>query len=316
MINILVLIPVNEKHKIILEEHAPEADFIYSSHKELKLNQVQNADIIIGNPPIDMLKASKKLKWLQLQSAGVGGYVDENVLPDGALLTNATGAYGLAISEFMLGLLLELYKKLHLYRDSQLQSNWANQGQVKAIYNSVALVVGAGDIGGEFAKRLKALGAYTIGIRRKDTDKPDYLDELHFMDKLEAHLPRADIVALSLPATTLTEKIINEKTLKFMKNDAVIINVGRGNAIDTDALCEALENGQLLGAALDVTDPEPLPKEHRLWKIKNAIITPHASGGYSLPETHDLIVKIAAANIKAYMVREPLINLVDRKAGY
>jgi len=168
----------------------------------------------------------------------------------------------------MLSALLELYKKLHLYRDNQIESNWHYEGPVKAVYNSTALIVGLGNIDGEFAKRLKALGAYTIGIRRSDTNKPDYLDELHFMDKLETLLPCADIVALSLPSTKLTYKIINQKTLGLMKHDAVLINIGRGNAIDTDALCDALENGHILGAALDVTDPEPLPKDHKVVENK------------------------------------------------
>ena len=314
--NILVLIPVNEKHKKLLEEKAPSANFTYVDDKIVDTDQVQNANIIIGNPPIDMIKGSKKLEWLQLSSAGVGEYAKDNVLPHSAVLTNATGAYGLAISEYMLGVLLELYKKLHLYRDNQLESNWSYQGQVKSIYNSTALIVGAGDIGGEFAKRIKALGAYTIGIRRKDTNKPDYLDELHVMENLDVLLPRADIVALSLPGTKLTKGIINRKTLKWMKHDAVLINVGRGNAIDTEALCDTLESGHLLGAALDVTDPEPLPREHRLWKIKNVIITPHISGGYSLQETHERIIRISANNLEAFLNGKSISNVVDLSAGY
>jgi phosphoglycerate dehydrogenase-like enzyme len=238
------------------------------------------------------------------------------VLPGGAVLTNASGAYGLAISEYMLGVLLEMIKKLHIYRDNQLEANWSYSGQVKSIYHSTALIVGLGDIGGEFAKRLKALGAYTIGIRRKNPDKPDYLDELYFMDQLENLLPRADIVALSLPGTSLTYRVINRETLKLMKHDAVLINVGRGSAVDTDALCDALENGHLFGAALDVTDPEPLPKEHRLWKVKNAVITPHVSGGFSLQETHDRIVRISANNLEAILNGEKPANIVDLSAGY
>lgn len=314
--NILVLVPVNENHKRILEEKAPDANFIYVDSKSVDSVQVQNADIIIGNPPASMIKGSKKLEWLQLQSAGVGEYGEDNVLPKGAVLTNASGAYGLAISEYMLGVLLELYKKLHLYRDNQAEGNWSYLGQVKSIYNSTALIVGLGDIGGEFAKRLKALGAYTIGIRRTDGNKPDYLDELHFMDELEVLLPRVDIVALSLPGTKLTNKVINEKTLKLMKKEAVLINVGRGSSIDTDALCDALESGHLLGAALDVTDPEPLPKEHRLWRIKNALITPHVSGGFSLQETHDRIIRISANNLEAFLNNKSLENVVNLSAGY
>ncbi|HHV60652.1 MAG TPA: D-2-hydroxyacid dehydrogenase [Clostridiaceae bacterium] len=314
--NILVLLPVDEKHRKILEEKAPSANFTYFKKDQLDTVQIQNADIIIGNPPVHMLRDVKNLEWLQLQSAGAGEYTARGVLPDNVVLTNASGAYGLAISEYMLGVLLELYKKLHLYRDNQAESKWLHRGPVKSIYGSTVLILGAGDIGGEFARRVKALGAYTIGIRRKDTNKPEYLDELYLMDKLEELLPRADIVTMSLPGTDQTYKIINRDTLKLMKRDAVLINVGRGNAIDTDALCDALESGHLLGAALDVTDPEPLPEDHRLWKIKNAVITPHVSGGFSLQETYERIVRICADNLEAFMNGRSLKNVVDRTAGY
>ena len=116
--NILVLIPVNEKHKKLLEEKAPTANFIYKDRKSIDETMIQNANIIIGSPPVGMIKDSKNLELLQLDSAGVGAYSDENVLPEGVVLTNASGAYGLAISEYMLGVLLELYKNLHLYRDN------------------------------------------------------------------------------------------------------------------------------------------------------------------------------------------------------
>ena len=314
--NILVLIPVNEEHKRLLEEKAPSAAFTYATSDTINQDQVHNANIIIGNVPIDMIKDSNKLEWLQLESAGVGDYIKDNALPENTMLTNASGAYGLAISEYMLGVLLSLLKKLYLYRDNQAERNWSYLGQVKPIYKSTALIVGLGDIGGEFAKRLKLLGAYTIGVRRKDTNKPDFLDELYMMDKFEDLLPRADIIALSLPGTSLTNKIINEKTIKIMKRDAVIINVGRGNVIDTEALCDALENEDIAGVALDVTDPEPLPKDHRLWGIKNAVITPHASGRYSLQDIHDKIVKISADNLEAYLNGKDLINIVDFPAGY
>ena len=316
MKNILVLVPTNGWHKQLLEEKAPSASFIYADNRIDIAAQVKNANIIIGNPSAEMLRDSKNLELLQLQSAGAGEYAEKNALPEGAVLTNASGAYGLAISEYMLAVLLELIKKLHIYRDKQMKSDWSYSGRVKSIYGSTALVVGLGDIGGEFARKLKALGAYTIGISRRDASMPDYLDELHFMDKFEELLPRADIVALSLPGTKLTNRIINQETLKLMKQDAVLINVGRGSAVDTEALCDALETGRIAGAALDVTDPEPLPREHRLWGIKNAVITPHVSGGFSLQETHDRIIKICADNLEAFLEGKSLKNVVDLSAGY
>lgn len=314
--SILVLMKLNDDQKRFLESGAPGCNFIYTMNGQLNEEQLKNADVIIGNPPPEMLKLSKKLQLLQLFSAGVGEYAQQGVLPERTVLANASGAYGLAISEYMLGVLLELYKNLHIYRDNQAEGNWSYAGRVKGIFNSTALIVGLGDIGGEFAARLKALGSHTIGIRRTDSGKPDYLDELYLMDKLEELLPRADIVALSLPETKLTNKVINKSTLQLFKKDAVLINVGRGNAIDTEALCDALEKGQLLGAALDVTDPEPLPREHRLWRIKNAVITPHISGGFSLNETKDRILGIAAHNLKSLIEGKKLMNVVDKAKGY
>jgi phosphoglycerate dehydrogenase-like enzyme len=189
-------------------------------------------------------------------------------------------------------------------------------GSVKSIENSVILTVGLGDIGSEFAKRVKSLGAYTIGIRRKDSSKPAYIDEIYLQEELDNILPRADVVALSLPRTKDTYKLFSAERLAKMKKGAVILNVGRGNAIDSDALCDALESGHLMGAGLDVTDPEPLPPDHRLWSIKSAVITPHISGFYHLQETYNRIINIAAYNLKRFSSGEELKNIVDFETGY
>ena len=212
--------------------------------------------------------------------------------------------------------LLSIYKKLYLYRDNQNNNLWKDEGEVKSIYGCTALIIGLGDIGGEFAKRIKALGGYTIGVRRSDTNKPEYLDELYLMDKIDELLPRADVVALSLPGTKETYKLFSKERIYKMKKDAVLLNVGRGTAIDTEALCDALEEGRLLGAALDVTAPEPLPKNHRIWNIKNAIITPHISGDYHLKETHERIARIAIHNFECYIKGKELRNVVDFSTGY
>lgn len=315
-INIVVLMPMEDRHRNDLMSVAPGNNFIFTSAKELNRETIEDAHIIIGNPPLDMVKGCKNLKWLQLDSAGADLFVKEGVLPRGVKLTNSTGAYGLAISEHMVGVLLSIYKKLYLYRDNQNNNIWKNEGEVKSIYGCTALVIGLGDIGGDFAKRIKALGGYTIGVRRSDTNKPEYLDELYLMDKIDELLPKADVVALSLPETKETYKLFSKEKISKMKEDSVLINVGRGTAIDTEALCDALESGKLLGAALDVTDPEPLPNDHRIWEIKNAIITPHVSGNYNLKETHHRIVKIAVNNLERFIKGEELRNVVNLSTGY
>jgi len=274
-----------------------------------------NTTIIFGNPRAAFIKLCPRLKWLQLQSAGTNGYVggelDENVL-----LTCATGGYGHAVSEHMVALTFELLKKLHLYRDEQSKTRWQSRGKVKSIEGAVILVVGFGDIGAAYGRRMKALGSYVIGVRRTTQEKPDYLDELLLSAQMEEALPRADVVALAVPGTKETAGLIGRPQLAKMKPDAVIINVGRGSAIDTDALCDALESGALGGVGLDVTDPEPLPPGHRLWKLENAVITPHVAGGRFMKETGEYIMRLNLANAGRFVRGETLESMVDYKTGY
>ena len=314
--NVLVLLPINEKQRNLIESAVPDAKYTYETYDTVDKQIVQGADIIIGNPPAEMLSNSTNLKWLQLNSAGSDAYIKEGILNKGVVLTNATGAYGLAISEYMVGVLLQIFKKLHVYRNNQKLHLWQDEGEVKSIYGSRVLIIGLGNIGEEFAKRVKAFGAYTIGVRRSNSRKPDCIDELYLMDKIDELLPIVDVVALSLPSTKETYKMFSMEKLKLMKKEAVLLNVGRGNVLDTDALCDLVESGHLLGAGLDVTDPEPLPKEHRIWDIENIIITPHISGGYHIPETLDNIVKISAKNLRSFINGEKLMNVVDFSTGY
>ena len=319
MKKILVTVPLEERHVDMLKEAAPNCEFKFGDfmgEENITEEDVQWAEIILGNVDAKHIKGSEKLLWLQTNSAGVEPYLGSGVLANHTKLTNATGAYGLAISEHMLGMYLEVIKKLNLYRDAQLKEEWGTQGSVKSIYGATVLVLGMGDIGGEFAMRCKALGAYVIGVRRKDAQKPDYADEVYLTEELDNILPRADVVAISLPGTKETQNMFDSERISKMKDGAVILNVGRGTIIDTEALCDALESGKLLGAGLDVTNPEPLPKGHRLWQIPTAVVTPHISGFYHLQETHERIIRIFAENLKKFFKGEELKNSIDFSTGY
>ena len=271
--------------------------------------------VIFGNPKADLLKLCPRLKWVQLQTAGTGNYASGD-LEKTVLLTCATGGYGHAVSEQMVAFTFELLKKLHLYRDEQSKCRWQSRGSVKSVHGAVVTVVGLGDIGSSYARRMKALGSYVIGIRRTAHAKPDFVDELLLQERMEEALPRSDVLALAVPATKETTGLIGRSQLAKMKQDAVIINVGRGSAIDTEALCDVLESGRLGGAGLDVTNPEPLPPEHRLWKLENAVITPHVAGGESMRETSQLLKKLYLENARRFVLGERLQSLVDYNTGY
>ena len=315
--DILVLLPCNDAHRKQLEKVAPQSNFIYAdTNDELDAAVLEKINIIIGNPRRKLLAATENLEWMQLSSAGADLYVKPGLLKENVILTNATGCYGLAISEYMIAMVLSLFLKLPRYQMNQEKHVWHNEGSVQSIFGSTALVVGLGNIGSEFAKRFRALGGSVIGIRRSDTSKPDYVDELYLIDKLDKVLPRADIVALTLPETPQTHKLFGKEKFEQMKSGAILLNVGRGKVVDTDALCDALNSGHLGGAVLDVTDPEPLPPDHPLWNAKNVLLTPHVSGNFNLPETYERVFEICTDNLGRYFRGEKLKNIVDFRTGY
>ena len=312
---ILVTLPLNERQKERLEMNFRHLKFCYCLKKDVTEEVIRDAEVILGNVEPALLKYAEELKWLQLNNAGTEGFCD-GALPKDAVLTNATGAYGLAISEHMIGVLFELQKKLNLYARNQREHIWRSEGHVHVIQGSRVLVIGMGDIGTMFARKMKALGCRTVGIKRREGRKPEGVDDLYTLERLERELPKADIVAMSLPGNQDTYHMMNAERLALMKENAVLMNVGRGITVDTDALVKALQEKRIAGACLDVTDPEPLPAEHPLWDMENVILTPHISGGYALPETLEQILTICIENLECYMVQRPLRNLIDMKTGY
>lgn len=333
--NVLVAIPVTETQMHQLREAGPGCKFRFRDGMPLSPSERQRlhvedfsetapvsqedvdwADIILGNVEERFLHGGENLKWLQTDSAGVEAYVKPGVLAPGTVLTNATGAYSLAISEHMLAMTLAILKKLELYRDAQHREQWESLGAVRSIYGSTVLILGMGDTGGAFGRQCKALGAKVVGVRRTNTEKPDYADEVYLTSDLDALLPQADIVAVTLPGTEATRNLLDRRRIGLMKLGAVLLNTGRGYIVDTEALCDALECGALGGAGLDVVQPEPLPAGHRLWQIPTAIVTPHISGGWHLKETHTRVVNIFAENLKRFLAGEPLKNQVDFATGY
>lgn len=265
-----------------------------------------DADAVIGNVPPVLLPAAVRLKWLQLNSAGGDPYSRPGLLPEGCRLTSASGAYGLAVSEHMLALTFALVRRLNQYIGVQREGQWKSCGHIISVENSTVLVLGLGDIGGSYARKMNALGAHVIGVRRHAGEKPAYLDEIHTIDELDSLLPRADITAMVLPGTAETVHLMDERRLRLMKKGAYLINVGRGSAVDPAGLKKVILDGWLGGAALDVTEPEPLPPEDPLWRMDKVIITPHVAGHFFLAETVNRIVRIAGENLRAWTRGEAL----------
>ena len=313
----LVFYNMSDEQKERLEAISPSTKYVYENAQTVSQDIIDASDVILGTLTPAAVCESKNLKWLQLWSAGSDVFQKFGKFPEGAILTNGSGAYGLTISEHLIAMIIMLKRKLYVHYQDQLECKWGEGvGEISSIYGSTILILGLGDLGSEFAKKAKAMGASIVGIRRSARPAPEFVDEVHTVDRLDELLPKADILVISVPDTDETKKMINKERLSKLKKSAIVINVGRGATIDTEAITEALEKGQISGAALDVTDPEPLPHTHKLWKLPNVLITPHSSGNHNLPETYRRLIEIALENFEAYVGDKPLRNVVNFDRQY
>lgn len=316
MKKVLVALNIEPRHRDKLMAAGEGCDFMFTAMGEATEEQVQWADIIIGNVPAEYIKSSEHLELLQLFSAGTDPYIVPGVLSEKTVLANATGAYGKAVSEHAFALTLMLQKKLHLYRDDQRLSQWKDEGPVTSVSDSTVVVVGLGDIGLHYARLAHNMGAHVIGVKRRTGDCPDGVDELCLSEEMDKALAKADIIASFLPGTGGTYHTYNAERFAVMKPSAIFINCGRGSAVDSEALFDALECGKIGAAGIDVAEIEPLPPESRLWQLQNLVITPHISGNFHLPDILERVVDIACTNLRANLGGGEYINIVDMKTGY
>lgn len=292
--------------------------FFDSEEEMLKSEDFAKIEIILGEPDLSTIHAMKNLRWIQMTWAGANKYTSAPDYPANIVLTSASGAYGYVISEYILSGLLTLTKKLLLYRAQLQDGGWSRLADDDTLEGKRVLILGTGDIGQETAKKLKAFGAYTVGMCRTPGKTNPLFDEMYTVEQLDAQLPSADIVVIALPGTAETTGMFDAKRISKMKASAVLVNVGRGFIVDTDALTDALQNGALKGAVLDVTDPEPLPEAHPLRFMENVVLTPHVSGiGWAENMfTRKRILDIFCENIRCDRENVPKRNVIDFNNGY
>ncbi len=218
--NILVLLPVNDRHRVILESSAPGEDFIYTSADAATREQVADADVILGNIDPDMLTACEHLQLLQLQTAGYDDYLAAGTVPADVKLSCSIGAYGQAVSEHMFAMVLSMMKHLPGYHDLQREHRWEDLGPVTSLKNANVLVLGAGDIGGHFATLCRDMGAHVRGIKRHPLVYPIVFEDMDGMDALSERLAEADVVASFMPSTPETRGLANAEFFAAMKPGA------------------------------------------------------------------------------------------------
>ncbi len=279
------------------------------------LKEIVDADAYFGKVTPELLAAAGQLRWIQATSAGLDNYFFPELNAHEAQVTNMRGIYSDVIAEHVFAFLLSLSRGMQIYIRRQLERKWDKHNvDVIHVAGKTLGVLGLGGIGLAVASRGSAFGMRVLAVDPAPKDNPDFVERIYQPSQLKEMLAQVDYLTICVPHTSETDHLIDADALKAMKKTAIVINIGRGKVLDLNALTQALEAGDLAGAALDVFEEEPLPASHPLWGMENVIITPHtaAFSNEIEPRRYTLIVE----NVRRFCAGERLLNVVDKQVGY
>jgi phosphoglycerate dehydrogenase-like enzyme len=302
-----------------LEPAAPGVRLVAAPSRADAAREAHDADALIGGCAAEVVAAGPRIRWIQHFSAGVERCLAiPNLASRGIVLTNMQKVAGPVMSEHVLAFLFGLTRGIATYAPLQAGGQWRDEavpeGRMWSVEGRTMLVVGLGGIGTEVARRAHALGMRVIATRNSSREGPPYVSEVGLPADLPAFAARADVVVNTLPLTDGTRGLIDRKFFDAVKRGALFINVGRGGTVVTDDLVAALKDGRIGGAGLDVTDPEPLPPDHPLWRMPNVLITPHVAASIDTgPEPRWMI---ARENLRRYVTGGKLLSEVSLEKGY
>lgn len=303
-----------------LQAAAPGAEIVLVESAEAAAREIAGAQALVGFCNEEILAAGEQLHWIQVYSAGIDRCVGNPSLHSGdKVMTNAQRIASPALAEHAIAMMMALVRGLDLYHANQLQGTWQRDvglagGDFMELEGRTALVVGLGGIGTQTAKRAHALGMRVVATRNSRREGPDYVAYVGLADEMLELARQADVVINTAPLTDATRGMFDAEFFAAMKPSAYFISVGRGASTVTEDLIAALEGGQIAGAGLDVTDPEPLPPGHPLWTAPRVIISPHTAGRSD--KGRDRLFMLVAENLRRYAAGEPLLSVVDIERGY
>ncbi len=276
---------------------------------------VRDADILIVSwrLPAGLVASAGSLKWIHSIGAGVDGILTPELLESQIVVTSSSGIHREPISEHVLGFMLSFVRGFHVFARQQMRKEW-KRFDLEELAGKTLGIIGLGEIGSEIAVKAKGFGMRVIAVKRDAGEKPSYVDELWLPEQLRNLLGESDFVVLSLPLTPETWGFIGEPELRAMKRSAYFINISRGKIVQEDKVIQALREGWIAGAGLDVFEEEPLPGKSELWEMPNVIITPHVAG--SNPQYTERAMAIFEENLKRFLNGQELENVVDKKLGY
>jgi phosphoglycerate dehydrogenase-like enzyme len=293
----------------------PELTVVVAEDEAPALKEIERAEAAFGTPSPTLLRRATALRWLQApQAAPPAGYYHEALTAHPVVVTNFREIYNDHIGAHIMAFVLAFARGLHYYLPQQLRREWKPvPGEDRGVVHlpeATALIVGVGGIGGETARLAEAFGMRVIGIDARRREAPPGVLKLEGPEALDALLPEADFVIVTVPHTPETEGFMGRARFRLMKRTAFFINIGRGMTTRLDDLVAALRAGEIAGAGLDVFEQEPLPADHPLWTMPNVLITPHTAGhGPYLDERRYAIL---LDNCRRFLAGQPLRNVVDK----
>ena len=301
-----------------IEELLPGVELIEAQNEAEAIANSSGADAIIGWCSESVVSAAPDAIWVQIFSSGAERCMSTQRIVDGSVvLTNMQKMSSPVIAEHVIALTMSLARNLQQYARNMADGAWRRSldmtGSMQSVVGKTMLVVGLGGIGTEVARRAAALDMRVIATRRSSREGPGFVDYVGLSSELLDLAGEADFIVVTLPLTEQTAGLLDEAFFNATKRGAHLINVGRGGTIVTDDLVAALASGQLGGAGLDVTDPEPLPSDHPLWQMQNVLITPHVAGRGGNRVRHTILLK---ENLRRFAAGEALLNVVDPELGY
>ncbi len=291
-------------------------ELVYVSEKDITYTEAMaDAEVLVCYDPFETLDITRleHLKWIQLSSIGINQLPKDKVKKQGITVTNNRSGYSIPMGEWVVMSILQLLKNSRGMFERQLAKKWKIDTGVLELYGKTVCFIGTGSIASEAAKRLQGFGVRIIGINTTGR-RLEYFDQCHPMEELELVLSQADAVVVSIPGTQATHHLLNANNIAAIKKGACIVNIARGNIIDESALLEALREGNLRGAALDVFEEEPLSLDDALWDMDNVIITPHNS--WISEMRNERRYNIIYENLRRYAAGESLMNIVNVEKGY
>src|SRR3989475_966039 len=296
----------------------PELAIVVAEDQAQAAREVAGAEAAFGTISPALLRQARKLRWLQApQAAPPAGYYTPDLIAHPVVVTNFREIYNDHIGAHIMAFVLAFARGFHHYLPRQLKREWRGEPLDTGVIHlpeATALIVGVGGIGAEAARLAAAFGMHVIGVDPRGREAPPGVLKLDGPDALDALLPLADFVILTVPHTPATEGFMNRTRFQRMKRSAFFINIGRGMTTRLDDLVAALRAGEIAGAGLDVFEQEPLPADHPLWTMPGVLITPHTAGHG--PFLDDRRFQVLLDNCRRFLAGEPLRNVVDKASWF